>query len=357
MKNKKVSIIGAGNGGQAFAGFFAIQGYEVCLYNRTISNINNIEETREIRLTGQINNTGRISYVTDNIAETCEFSDLLFIVTPATSHKQLARQLSPYLRSEHTIILNPGRTFGSLEFERELSKYTSIHVNIGETQTLVYACRVVQPGLVNIIGIKDRVPISCTNNSDIKQILSKIKPIFPCFEKGKSLLEVGFDNIGSIFHPAVVLFNAATIERQESFYFYRDMTPQIASVIEALDQERINIGKSYELNLMPVKDWIVYAYPDTQGEGLCERMKNNPAYHDIKAPGSIFTRQLTEDIPTGLLPMSELGHLAGVETPLMDSIITIVSSLLDFDFRKTGRTLENLGLGDKNKQQVMELLG
>ena len=83
----------------------------------------------------------------------------------------------------------------------------------------------------------------------------------------------------------------------------------------------------------------------------------NPAYHDIKAPGSIFTRQLTEDIPTGLLPMSELGHLAGVETPLMDSIITIVSSLLGFDFRKNGRTLENLGLGDKNKQQVIELLG
>ena len=122
-----------------------------------------------------------------------------------------------------------------------------------------------------------------------------------------------------------------------------------------MDQERLSIGKEFGVDLMPVNDWIVYAYPATQGNDLCERMRNNPAYHDILGPGSIFTRQLTEDIPTGLIPMSELAHIAGVNTPLINSLIDISSSLLEIDFRKNGRTFKNIGLSHLDKQGIMNL--
>ncbi len=357
MKMNKITIIGAGNGGQAIAGYCASIGLRVCLYNRSISeSFIKIKETGEIVLTGQIYKTGFIDKVTNNIREACDYSDLIFIVTPADSHKQLATQLSPYITSNHIVLLNPGRTLGSLEFSNVLSQHTDAKPNIGEAQSLVYACRINAPGVVNVIGVKDRVPIACSPHSDINKILDRISPIFPSFEKGKSLLEIGLDNIGSIFHPSVVLFNAATIEREESFYFYRDITSQIASVIESLDKERLSIGHAYGINLMSVNEWIKYAYPSTRGSNLCQLMRNNPAYQDIKAPGTIFTRQLTEDIPTGLLPISELGHRAGVHTPIMDSIITIISTLLNIDFRKTGRTLSNLGLNNASSQEIKTLL-
>ena len=32
----KITVIGAGNGGQAIAGYCAYQGYSVCLYDRSI---------------------------------------------------------------------------------------------------------------------------------------------------------------------------------------------------------------------------------------------------------------------------------------------------------------------------------
>lgn len=353
----KISIIGAGNGGQAIAGYCASLGMSVCLYNRTHSDsFKKIRENGKINLIGQINTVGSIDLFSSDIKEACEFSDLIFIVTPADSHKSLAHKIAPFITSDHIVLLNPGRTLGSLEFERELTRHTDITPNIGEAQTLVYACRAIEPGVVNVIGVKDRVPVACSPNSNINKILETIKPIYPSFEKGKSLLEVGLDNIGSIFHPSVVLFNAATIEREESFYFYRDMTPQIASVIEELDKERIAVGKAYGIDLMSVTEWIKYAYPSTEGDDLCQRMRNNPAYHDIKAPGSIFTRQLTEDIPTGLVPISELGHKAGVPTPIMDSIITIISTLLNVDFRKNGRTLSNLGLKNVSSKEIVTLL-
>ena len=85
------------------------------------------------------------------------------------------------------------------------------------------------------------------------------------------------------------------------------MTPKIADFIEKFDRERLAVGKAYGIVLLSVSDWISYAYPGTPGDTLCEKMRNNPAYHDIKSPSTIFTRQLTEDIPTGVLPIMELG--------------------------------------------------
>lgn len=53
--------------------------------------------------------------------------------------------------------------------------------------------------------------------------------------------------------------------------------------------------------------------------------------------------------------MSELAHIAGVNTPLINSLIDISSSLLEIDFRKNGRTFKNIGLSHLDKQGIMNL--
>lgn len=174
--------------------------------------------------------------------------------------------------------------------------------------------------------------------------------------KTTNVLRTSLENIGAMFHPSVLLFNAATIERNEVFWFYRDMTEQVASFIERFDAERLAVGKAYGVHLLGVKEWIKFAYKDTVGDTLCERMRNNPAYHDIKSPSSIFTRQLTEDIPTGVLPIMELGKAAGVETPLLGSMIHICEALLGQDLHTNGRNLKNLGLAGKTKQEILDYI-
>lgn len=356
MEDKKITIIGAGNGGQALSAYCSSKGYKVCLYNRSLEKLSDLSQSKRIYLHGCLSSENIIDELTDDIEIAVSYSDFLLIVTPATAHKQLARQMAPFLKDGHTIILNPGRTLGALSFENELRKYNSKKINVGETQTLLFACRLSDQNHVNIIGIKAHVPVIGTASSDMDSILRKMNSISSSFEKADSQLQVGLDNIGAIFHPAVVIFNAATIERNNEFYFYRDMTHQVASFIHKLDSERLAIGKAYGLEIMPVEDWIKFAYPETQGDNLCERMRNNPAYHDIKGPGSIFTRQLTEDIPTGILPMSELGKLAGVKTPVMDATIDIASHLLDIDFRSQGRNLKDLGLSNLDFTSVKSRL-
>ena len=353
----KIAVIGAGNGGQSIAGYLALQGYETSLYDIDVQKIDILKQKGGIELTGRIEGFGKIDCITTDIAEAVKGATIVMVTTVANAHRAVAKSMAPYVEEGVTIILNPGRTCGALVFNQTLqTQGCTKRYYLGEAQTLVYACRVIENGKVNIIGVKDEVFLSGLPASDTDYILSKINPMYPCFVKADNVLRTSLENIGAMFHPCVCLFNAATIERQDEFWFYRDMTEQVARFIEKFDQERLAVGKAYGVDLLSVTEWIKFAYKDTEGDTLCERMKNNPAYHDIKAPGTIFTRQLTEDIPTGVLPIMELGKAAGVEVPLLTSMVNTIEALLDIDLHTNGRSLKNLGLEGKSKDEILNFI-
>ena len=353
----KIAVLGAGNGGQAIAGYLAMQGYEVALYDIVEAKINELRTLGGVRLEGRIQGFGRISCITTDIAEAVRDAEIIMVTTIANAHKAVAHTIAPYLKDGQTVVLNPGRTCGALVFKQALLESgCKVRFYLAEAQTLVYACRIVENGTVNIIGVKDEVLLSALPAADTDYVLSKVTPLYPSFTKTTNVLRTSLENIGAIFHPCVLLFNAAKIERNEMFWFYRDMTEQVASFIERFDAERLAVGKAYGIDLLGVKEWIKVAYKDTVGNTLCERMRNNPAYHDIKSPSTIFTRQLTEDIPTGVLPIKELGKAANVETPLLESMIHISEALLGEDLHTNGRNLKNLGIEGKKKQEIIDYI-
>ena len=353
----KFSVIGAGNGGQAIAGYLGLQGFEVSLYDRNLDKVEELKRLGGIFLEGRLHGFGRLRRVTSDLREAVEGTDVVMVTTVANAHKELAVQLSPFLKDGQIVILNPGRTCGALDFVNGLREAgCARRVYVAEAQTLVYACRQMTVGRVNVIGVKDEVLLSALPSTDTRHVLRVIGNAYGCFELSSNVLRTSLENIGAIFHPCVVLFNAATIERGSEFYFYRDMTPRVASFIERFDAERLAVGKAYGLNLMGVSEWISYAYKGTCGETLCERMRNNPAYYDILAPTSIYSRQLMEDIPTGVVPIMELGRAAGLEMRLFGAMVDVCSELLGVDFRKEGRTLANLGLANADKGEILNMV-
>lgn len=354
----KVAVIGAGNGGQAISAYLSIQGHEVSLYHYRKEKVDALNvKNNTIELFGAIEGKGVLKCVSTDLKQVVEGAEVVMVTTTANVHSELARQMASILDDNQIVVLNPGRTGGALEFLQTIKKNgCTKNVYVAEAQTLVYACRIVEDGVVNVIGVKDKVLISSVDSKRTKFVLDKVKPLYPCFEAAENVLRTSLENIGAIFHPCVLLFNAATIERQTDFWFYRDMTPAIADFIEAFDRERLAVGRAYGIDLLSVREWISYAYPETRGVTLCERMVNNPAYYAIKSPSTIFTRQLTEDIPTGVLPIVELGKVAGVDVSLMESMINICSALLQIDFRKNGRSLEHLGLSNMTKDEILKKL-
>jgi opine dehydrogenase len=72
------------------------------------------------------------------------------------------------------------------------------------------------------------------------------------------------------------------------------------------------------------------------------------------AQHSLDYRYFNEDVGYGLVYMTDFARHIGVETPIMDSIINIVSILMERDYRKEGaRTLAKLGLDHYDLQDFV----
>lgn len=340
----KIAIISAGNGGQAMAGHFGMLGHEVKLYTRNLDKISSIVNRKGVLLKDKIQGFGAINLISENIQEVIQDTELIMVTSVANAHKSIAELIAPFVQDKQIIVLNPGRTFGAIEFKNTLKKHTDKNIYVAEAQTLLYACRAENNGEVRIIGVKDNVPIAAFPSTDTDFVLEKLNQISTSFIKAKNCFETSLDNIGCIFHPTIVMFNAAHIERGELFYFYNDMTDKIATFIEEIDKERVTIAEKLGVKVLSVSEWLSFSYLGIEGNSLCDKMKNNPAYYQILAPSSLDSRLLTEDIPTGILPLIEIAKAIDVETPLLNSVYTIISQLIQTDFSENGRTLKNLGL-------------
>jgi opine dehydrogenase len=351
-----ITIIGAGNGGQAMAAHFTLLGHKVCLFNRQLDSMGDVKSSKKIELKGRIDSVSYIDKVTDNYQEALMDAEIVMIVTVANAHKQIALEIAPFTTEGQIFILNPGRSFGALQFRKTYESISSKRIYVAETQSLIYACRIMSSGVVNVIGIKNKVPLSALPSSDTDYVINKINTVFNCFIKADNVLHTSLSNIGAILHPAIVLFNVSNIERKNRFYFYKDMTIEVSNFIIKLDKERLSIGKAYGLNLLSISDWISFSYEGITGDSFLDKIRNNPAYSEIYGPTHLTSRLLTEDIPTGIIPMISLAKKASIKTPLMIAILNMSMALLGINFDEDERSLVNLGLDDLNKDEFIRTL-
>lgn len=353
-----ILVIGAGNGGLAMAGHLSLMGFEVNLYNRGRERIDLIKKSGGVDVTGIVNGFGQLNKITTNIKDAIKNTDLIMVAIPASGHKDLAKICAPYLEDGQIVILNPGRTFGALEFSKILKNNKSnANIDIAETQTIIYTSRYHQEGTVEILALKNKVPMASIPAKKINNIVDAIKPIYPQFVPAANIFETGLNNIGAIFHPAPTLLNVGWIESPHTVfkYYYEAITPTISNFLELVDQERLSLTKKLGFEAISAKEWLYEAY-GAVGDNLYEALQNNDKYRTIDAPTTLDHRYIFEDIPTGLIPMASLGRVLNVNTPNINQVIQLASTLTGSDFWKTGRTMENLDLNGMSIQQIRTLV-
>ena len=351
-KGPRFAILGAGNGGLAMAGHLALLGYPVRIYTRSKERIRNIQDRGAIVVQGRVVGNGVVEKATNDVKEAVDEADIIMIVVPAMGHKFFAEQCAPHLRSGQIVILNPGRTFGAIEFLQILRNMTPADVTVAETQTFLYVSRQLDYAKANIVAIKNSVALASIPAQRTAHALSAIRKVFPQFVSATSVLETSLDNFGAIFHPAITIFNAPRIEGKTDFEFYTEgLTPSVARTVELLDAERLALGQALGVHLHTAKEWLHSAY-DSTGSNVYEATQATLGYRGVKAPTSLMHRYLIEDIPMGLVPMSSLGDRLNVPTPTMDALIDIACALHSTDYWREGRTLEKLGLSTLSVEQI-----
>ena len=353
----RVAVLGAGNGGHAFAGDLARRGYRVRIYNRFAHEIVDLRAAGGVRLEGAIEGFGQVEMVTTEVAAAVAEADILLVVVPATAHASMAEECAPHLRDGQIVVLNPGRTGGALEFRQVLrSNGVTSRVLVSEAQTLLFTCRISGPARVRVASIKRQVPLAALPASDTPRVLEVLQPLYPQFVAAEDVLETGLDNIGAVFHPGTVVLNVGRIESGVPFEFYRDMTPGVARLLEAIDEERLAVARAYGVRATTAAEWIERSYEAIQGSELLDRSRGNPAYAGIAAPRSLDTRYVLEDVPTGLVPIASLGHLVGLEMPATTGLVDVCCALYGRDFWEEGRNLRRLGIVGLSVADAREMI-
>ncbi|TFF90899.1 MAG: hypothetical protein EU548_00685 [Promethearchaeota archaeon] len=83
-----------------------------------------------------------------------------------------------------------------------------------------------------------------------------------------------------------------------------------------------------------------------------EAIQKVEPYQGIYASNQLITRYFTEDVPTGLVPISSLGKFLGVSTPTINSVIHLASILCGIDFIKEGRIIEELQIQNLLRERL-----
>lgn len=194
-----IAILGAGNGGQAMAAHFAMLGHRVALWNRTGERIRRLLSDPVIELTDAITGNGRPELITTDLRKAVTGAELIMVTSTADGHRELASQLAPWLEDRQVIVLNPGRTLGAFEFSGILRSLSPRSFYIAEAQSLIYACRIEQPGKVRIIGIKERILLAAYPAVNTLHVIRLVNSVFPCFIEAPNIMVTGLENIGASF--------------------------------------------------------------------------------------------------------------------------------------------------------------
>jgi len=109
-----------------------------------------------------------------------------------------------------------------------------------------------------------------------------------------------------------------------------------------------------------LEDWFdrVYGVREASLVETCRRLTYNSdgPYQATGTPSSLEHKFITEDVPTGLIPMSALGAAARVPTPAIDALVTIVHSITGRDFAAEARTLARLGLSGMSAAEICHVM-
>lgn len=359
----KFAVLGAGHGGTAMAGHLSLMGFDVALYNRSPERLRMIEAAGGVDIITDNPDSvphgfAELPMVTSDPAEAIAGRDIIMIVVPATGHARIAELIGPHLVDGQYVVLNPGRTGGALEVHKKIRDTgCKADVVVAEAQTFIYASRSMNPAQTKIFRLKNSIPVAALPAHRTPEVVSILRKAFPQFVPGDNVMKTSLDNIGAIFHPAVTVLNAARIESTNGDfdYYTEGITPAMSLILEKMDRERVEVAEALGFRAMSAREWLYIAY-DAAGRTLHEAMRANRGYDGIKAPKTVYTRYISEDIPMSLVPIASLGRLVNVPTPTIDSIILLGSVLHETDYWACGRTAESLGLAGKSLKQIRRFI-
>ena len=343
-----LTVLGGGNTAFSVAANLTLSGAAVTLcelptFEHTIAPI---VDSRKIALDGVAGQgTARLATVTTDFESALAENELALLIAPAYGHRAFAEACAPHLSSGQSVVLMPG-TLGSLEFAHVLRQAGAPDgIAIGEVDTAPYVCRKLTPTSAHIWGVVEGLGLGVWPASEGERVHRLVEPFFPGLSLYPNVFACGLASMNPVVHPAGVLLNAGRIEYSRGeFYFYEEgVTPGVCRVIYAVDAERIALGRALGVDVLPVDEAFHRAGFGPRGD-LWATINGSRMLTQLRAPGILENRWLTEDAPYGIATWSLIGEELGTPCPTMRSLVDLNGTMLGKDLWASARTPADLGI-------------
>ena len=342
-----MAIVGTGIGGTEMAGYLGLNGRRVRVHDVRPDAVSGIRERGGLEVSGIASGFAPIERATTDLAEAVDGAALIAITTLNNDHWAVAEMLAPLLRDGQTVCLIPGYVGGAFQFRRSLDDLgCRAEVKLGEMDNFPFTGTILGPAAVRVASLKRHLQISALPASDGPAVVELVRRALPPTALARNVLQTGLATMNPILHVPGMLGNQGRLDAGERFQFYgAGITRSVARVIDALDGERVALARAFGVEVPTVRGWLARTY-GLEGDDLYELIQrlHREIFKDSPAPTGLDARYVTEDVPYGLVPLAELGRLAGVPTPVAEALAVVASAALGRDFRREGRTLARMGL-------------
>ncbi|MCQ4873747.1 NAD/NADP octopine/nopaline dehydrogenase family protein [Butyricimonas paravirosa] len=410
-----IGIYGLGSqSGLAYFADMVNRGYTVIGYNRPSINgnsvINVINKQGGVYLERPENSNNERSHfipldqsqVTNDLNILVEQSDIIIITLPSIYQVASVEEMEKVgiKKRQVPLILSPSRTIATPYIWKILGEQYPVVC----FSTCPYSCKVPVLGTSLIKRRKRTWMVSLEGRFNVEQ-KNMLRELFPQAALSKIPALTSLNNIGAVFHCATYLLNYDEIKRKESvdeiFSFYMDgiaKRPEVGVVLEQIDQIRLQIASKLGLSTFGLKDnpredvwrkltnglraleeeyegeidilrklrrlfseylntsilssqhWldITYGVIRIEGESLSDTIGRTPTYQKNSVPQ---LRYMTEDIPTGLVPLERLAKYLDVDSFAITNIIDEYERRFDPFVREKGRNLMEF-----NREYVIQYL-
>ena len=343
----KITIVGCGNAGLIHAAkIYEKEGNEICILKTSQTNseyFDKIVSEGGYRV-HDLTDRGKDFFVkpelvTRDAKAAMEVAEIVLVMTTTLQHESVAKLIAPFARDGQIIAMCPGY-MGSLIFK----KYVKADVIYCEWETTAYNGRVMNNDYVKITFYNPRNAISVLPTTKSQYVLDKFSTLFDnTHYLRKNILESALHNPNMIVHTIGMTFSASRIEYSKGeFWMYREaFTDSIVRVINAFDKQKNEVLKAYGCEPL---DYFEAAKWRNEEDLTVDAMTSFRSFADSsnKGPSFLRHRYLLEDVPMGLGLFVSLGKVAGVDTSIAESIMTLGGALLGEDFKRQSRSIQYL---------------
>lgn len=359
---KKIAVLGGGATARAYAAELAMRGYGVRMYQDPdfLPAMAGIQKAGGLQVCHKKDpaQTGfaPLELLTDQMEPALAGADVVLVAVPLAVISLYTARLAPCLRQGQSVLFSPTVLGAGVGLARAMAAAgNEARVLIIEAEYIRHMGAVAEDCDIRVDNLKSALSYAAWPAARQAEAEALVGELFPDWVPCADIWEVALRNTNAIFHVPLAVLNAGRMDEGEAFTFYaRGCTPAVGGVVNALEAERMAVGRALGLDMVPLervlKQW--YSLEPDAWDNLGDALRRNPFYAAIPAPATLRHRFLLEDIPFGLVPLESLAAAVRVETPVLSALVTLGQQLLGQDFRAAGHSLARLGLEEQTADQL-----